>query len=168
MIGLHLLHRAVGFGHLHNALGHNLTVALHNVDTEFFEAKGDTFVHLVGHATAAGNNLVERGSHGALKVDAIGSSRLHIVVHLGTLEHRFGGDAAPVEAHTTQLGTLHNSHLHTLLGSLECGNVTTGATTDNYNVVFHIAILGIMFIINYSTTFKMGLSLAMARRNFSE
>jgi hypothetical protein len=53
---------------------------------------------------------------------------------LSSLQQRFGGDAATVQAGATQLVLLYQDDRQTELGSAQGAGVTTGAATEDHQI----------------------------------
>ena len=138
MVCLDTLVCAVSLGNLHDTLRGNFSEALIERNSRLLEEERHALIHLLGNATTACHNLIERGFHSALELYAIGSSRLEVVIDLSAFEHSLGRDTAPVHAHATQLCLLNNSNRESFLCGFQCGNMSTRTATYNYNIVFHI------------------------------
>ena len=62
-----------------------------------------------------------------------------VVENLGTFQQRLGGNASPVQAYTTQFGLFNHGGFHSELRGADGGNIPSGTTTDNNEIVFHYA-----------------------------
>ena len=95
-------------------------------------------------AYAVGEPLHDRAAavHGVAEVvlevieaDAVLFGVAEGVEHLGVLQQRLAGDAAPVQANAAQLSVFHHSRAHTELARANGGDVTARPRTQNQHVV---------------------------------
>src|SRR5690606_26153832 len=60
---------------------------------------------------------------------------------IGTLQQRLGGDATPIEAHTSNFGLFHDSDLHTELRGTDSGYISAGAAPNDDQIIFRHSVL---------------------------
>jgi len=75
--------------------------------------------------------------HGRRYLDAVVFSVLNVFKNLSAFDERLSGDAAPVEADTSEVFAFHDCDFHAKLGGTDGGGVSAGATADNDEVVSH-------------------------------
>ena len=95
-------------------------------------------------AYAVGEPLDDRAAavHGVAEVelevveaDAVLFGVAERIEHLGVLQQRLAGDAAPVEADAAQFAVFHHRRAHTELARADGGDVTARPRTENQHVV---------------------------------
>ena len=59
---------------------------------------------------------------------------LHIVIDFSRAQESFGGDTAPIQTDSAQIGLFHNRGFHTELRRPNGGHIPTGAGADNDDV----------------------------------
>ena len=93
----------------------------------------DSGAQPVDHLVASGQDggvVHGDAGHDDAEVGRVGG----VVADGGGLQHRLGGDAAPVEAHATQGGAFDQHHLHAQLGRAQRGDVPAGPGADDGQV----------------------------------
>jgi len=113
--------KALGSNDLHPlALARRLHTSAHGEDDLFLALHHAREVHLgLGDADAEGRGVAD------------------LAQQISTGKQRLGGDASPVQAGATQLGTFDDGHLRTELCGAKRGDIAGGATAEHHDALGH-------------------------------
>ena len=92
----------------------------------------------VHHPTAAVNGFAEVRPD-TLDANPVFARVLHETENFGIPQQRFGGDASPIQAYTTEGVSLHDHGLHAQLSGADCGYVSSRTGTEHRNVIISIS-----------------------------
>ena len=94
----------------------------------------DALIELLRNAARAFDHRIDIRAD-IRRSQPIGPCMLHIVIDFRRAQQRLGRNAAPIEADAAEIFTLYNCGFKAELGCTDCGNIATGAGTEDDKVV---------------------------------
>ena len=115
--------------------------AFDDIDIVLFQQELHALAHLIGDTAAAAHHRLKVGAGGGIQHNAVIFSVFHIVIDLCRFQQSLGGDTAPIEADAAQFATFDDGGFQIQLAGTDGRHVTSGATPDNDDIVFHSCLI---------------------------